>query len=212
MNRRRLAAAIFFSTVIVLVLGVMVYLEQTGRQQTVTVFILKHAVLAGSPYSADDVSAMSVRAQEGDFSYEHRAPSQYNARYTQNLGANDIVRDDDLLAASAQVEIALTLQAPPPLSAGDRIDVFAAVAGGRQARIGQAMTVLTASGGALTILVPVAQEEAWVSVASSSIALHAARSAQVDPSSLQPLNPDDAVGRLCGSSCSGVPGSTATTP
>ncbi len=49
MNRRRLAAAIFFSVVIVLVLGVMVYLEQAGRQQTVTVFILKHAVLAGSP-------------------------------------------------------------------------------------------------------------------------------------------------------------------
>ncbi len=65
--------------------------------------------------------------------------------------------------------------------------------------------MLTASGGALTILVPVDQEEAWISVASSSIALHAARSAQLDQSSLQPLNPDDAVSRLCGASCAGVP-------
>jgi hypothetical protein len=210
MNRRRLAAAIFFSVVIVLVLGVMVYLEQAGRQQTVTVFILKHAVLAGSTYSADDVSAVSVRAQEGDFNYEHRAPGQYGARYTEDLRANDILRDDDLVDASAQVEIAVTLQAPPPLTAGDHIDVFATVGGGRQARIGQAMTVLTASGGALTILVPIDQEEAWISVASSSIALHAARSSQMDPGSVQPLNPNDAVSRLCGSSCTGVAQSTAT--
>jgi len=54
MNRRRLAAAVFFSAVIVLVLGVMVYLQQASGQQTVTVYILRHSVLAGSPYSPDD--------------------------------------------------------------------------------------------------------------------------------------------------------------
>ncbi len=210
MNRRRLAAAIFFSVVIVLVLGVMVYLEQAGRQQTVTVYVLRHSVLAGSNYSADDVTAVSLRAQEGDFNYEHRAPGQYLARYTQDLRGNDIVRDDDLVDTGAQVEVAVTLQAPPPLAPGDRIDVFATVGGGRQARIGQGVTVLTASGGALTILVPLDQEEAWVSVASSSIALHAARSAQLDPSPLQPLNPDDAVSRLCGSSCIGAAPPPAT--
>jgi hypothetical protein len=134
MDRRRLTAAAFFSTVIVVVLGVMVYLQQAGNQQTITVYILKHAVLAGSPYAADDISAITVRAQEGDFQYEHRSPAQFAARYTQNLHPNDILRDDDLVDAAAQVEIALTLQAPPPLSAGDRIDVFATVGGGRQAQ------------------------------------------------------------------------------
>jgi hypothetical protein len=204
MDRRRLTAAAFFSTVIVVVLGVMVYLQQAGNQQTISVFILKHAVLAGSPYAADDISAMTIRAQEGDFQYEHRSPAQYAARYTQNLHPSDILRNDDLVDAGAQVEIALTLQAPPPLSAGDRIDVFATVGGGRQARIGQGVTVLTASGGALTVLVPVDQEEPWISVASSSVALHAVRSAQQDPSSLPPLAPNDAVSRLCGSACAGV--------
>jgi hypothetical protein len=207
MNRRRLIAAAFFSTVIVLVLGVMVYLQQAGNQQTVNVYVLKHAVLAGGAYSADDVTAVAVHAQEGDFSYEHRSPAQYAARYAQGLRADDIVRDDDLVDVGAQVEIALTLQAPPPLSAGDHIDVFATVGGGRQARIGQAVTVLTASGGALTVLVPLDQEEAWVSVASSSIALHAVRSAHQDPTALQPLSPDDAVNRLCGSACAASSGS-----
>jgi hypothetical protein len=211
MYRRRLAAAVFFSTVIVLVLGVMVYLQQAGGQQTVAVFILRHGVLAGSLYSAEDISTVAVRAQEGDFSYEHRSPAQYPARYTQDLRGNDIVRDDDLVDVGAQVEIAVTLQSPPPLSAGDRIDVFATVGGGRQARIGQGVTVLTASGGVLTILVPVDREEDWISVAFSSIALHAARSGQKDPSALQPLSPDDAVNRLCGSGCVGSTAG-ATTP
>lgn len=203
MDRRRLVAAGFFSTVIVVVLGVMVYLQQVGNQQSISVYMLRHAVLAGSAYSADDVTSVTLRAQEGDFAYEHRSAAQYAARYTQNLHPNDILRDDDLVGDGAQVEIALTLQAPPPLSPGDRIDVFATVGGGRQARIGQAVTVLTASGGALTVLVPINQEEAWISIASSSIALHGVRAAQADPSSLQPLNPADAVGQLCGSSCDG---------
>ncbi|HWF56770.1 MAG TPA: hypothetical protein VG520_00275 [Candidatus Dormibacteraeota bacterium] len=208
MNRRRLAAAVFFSVVIVLVLGVMVYLQQSGGQQTVTVYMLRHAVLAGGTYSADDVVAVPVHAAEGDFNYEHRSAAQYAARYTQDLRSNDILREDDLVDLGAQVEIAVTLQSPPPLSAGDRVDVFATMGGGRQARIGQAMTVLTVSGGALTILVPVDQEEAWISVAASSIALHAARSGQQAGAALQPLNPADAVSRLCGSTCSEAAGGT----
>ena len=212
MDRRRLAAAVFFSVVIVAVLGVMVYLQQSSGQQSVSVFVLRHAVLAGAVYSPDDVATVSVRAQEGDFQYEHRSPGQYAARYTQDLHPDDILRDDDLVDAHAQVEVALTLQAPPPLSAGDRIDVFAAVGGGRQARIGQAVTVLTASGGALTVLVPSDQEEAWISVASSSIALHAARAGAQDASSLPPIAPEDAVSRLCGSACApGVSGFTGAT-
>jgi hypothetical protein len=210
MNRRRLAAAVFFSAVIVLVLGVMVYLQQAGGQQMVTVYTLRHSVLAGSAYSADDVVAVSVHASEGDFNYEHRSPAQYPARYTQDLRGNDILRDDDLVDLGAEVEIALTLQSPPPLSAGDRVDVFATVGGGRQARIGQAMTVLTVSGGALTILVPTDQEEAWISVAASSIALHGARSGQQASAAVQPLSPADAVSGLCGSSCSGLSSGSPT--
>ncbi len=203
MNRRRLAAAIFFSAVIVLVLGVMVYLEQASGRQTVSVYVLKHAVLAGAVYSADDVTTASVRAQEGDFSYEHRSPLQYAARYSQDLHSNDILRDDDLVDMGAEVEIAATVEAPPPLSPGDRIDVFATVGGGRQARIGQAVTVLAASGGALTLLVPRQQEGSWMAVAASSIALHVALSGQNAPGSLPLLSPADAVNSLCGSSCAG---------
>lgn len=204
MNRRRLFAAVFFSVVIVAVLGVMVYIQRQSTEQTVTVYVLRHTVPAGGVYSTADVAVVPIRAQEGDFNYEHRGPEQYAARYTQNLRAADILRDDDLVDSARAVEIALTVQAPPPLSAGDRIDVFAGTAGGRQARIGQQLTVLTASGGALTILVPSADEAAWVAVASSSIPLHAVHAGHGSPSVLQPLSGADAVTQLCGSSCSGT--------
>lgn len=207
MNRRRAAAAAFFSAVIVLVLGFMVYVQQANGHQVVTVYVLRHSVLAGAAYGLDDVSAVTVHAAEGDFSYEHRAPSQYAARYAVSLQANDILRGDDLVDAGSAVEVAVTVQSPPVLSAGDRIDLFATVGGTRQARIGQAVTVLSASGGALTILVPLAQEDAWISVAASSIPLHAARSAQQDPVAVQPLSAADAVANLCGPSCSAL-GST----
>src|ERR1700680_4804014 len=107
MNRRRLAAAVFFSAVIVLVLGVMVYLQQAGGQQTVTVYVLKHAVLAGGRYCPDDVSAVTMHAAEGDFNSERRSPAQCAARYTENLRGLDILRDDDLVDSASQVEIAL---------------------------------------------------------------------------------------------------------
>ncbi|MDQ2959880.1 MAG: hypothetical protein M3R48_02355 [Candidatus Dormibacteraeota bacterium] len=204
MNRRRAAAAAFFSVVIVAVLGVMVFVQASSNPATVTVFILRHPVLAGSPYTDGDVVAVSLHAAVGDFNYERRAPGQVSARYTQDLAGNDIVRADDLAATSASVEVAITLQSPPPLSVGDRIDVFAAMGGGRQARIGQDVTVLSASGGSLSVLIPVADEAAWISVASSSTALHAVQSVTRQPAALRPLAPGEAVSQLCGASCTGV--------
>ena len=54
MDRRRLTAAAFFSTVIVVVLGVMVYLQQTANQQTISVFVLKQ--LEG--FSHDEIGVL----------------------------------------------------------------------------------------------------------------------------------------------------------
>lgn len=201
MDRRRVVAAVFFSAVVVAVLGVMVYLEQARGHQTVSVFILRHSVVGGGRYSADDVTTVSIRAQEGDFTYEHRSPTQYAARYTQSLRAGDIVREDDLSDLGAQVVVALTVQSAPQISPGDRVDLFATVDGSRQARIGASITVLTASGGALTVLVPAGQEEDWISVASSSTVMHAALTSQDAPAAPPPMTAGDAISSLCGAAC-----------
>lgn len=201
MDRRRVGAAAFFSAVVVAVLGVLVWLQASAGQQTVTVYVLRHAVTAGSTWNDADVSAVTLHASAGDFNYEQRSPDAYAARYSQDLAANDIVRADDLVDLNAQVEVAITVVAPPPLAAGDRVDIFASMSGGRQARVGRAMPVLGAAGDALTILVPAPDEAAWVSIASSTVALHAALTSSTGSNDPPPLSPADAVSQLCGSAC-----------
>lgn len=204
MERRRILAAIFFSAVVVAVLGALVYLQRAEGQETVSVYELNHTVTAGNPYTSGDVVVVVLRGRSGDFNYERRPPGQYAARYARTMAAGDIVRSDDLVPASATVVLAITVLAPPPLSPGDRVDVFAAHGAG-QALIGAGITVLSASGGALTVLVPAADEAAWVAVAAASTPLHVALSGSAPVDGVAPLSAAEAVRRLCGAACAGPP-------
>ena len=58
----------------------------------------------------------------------------------------------------------------PTLAAGNTIDVFAAVTADQQVLIGHDLIVNTVSGGSLTLLVPVADEAAWIAVGASNVA------------------------------------------
>jgi hypothetical protein len=212
MSRRRLAAAMFFSAVIVLVLGVIVYTERTNATQTISVWVVTHDVSAGSPYEAADVQLIQLRAATGDFNYEVRGPASFQARFARSLSVNDILRGDDLVAVTAQSEVALTVEDPPPLTGGDDVDIYAAVAGDQQVMIGHDVIVDTVSGGSITVLVPAVDEAAWVSVGSSNVALHVALTvvgAQLAPS---PLSADEAIHQLCGSACAATPDGLPATP
>ena len=162
MNQRRVAAAAFFSLVMVAVLGVIVYTERSSASQTISVWIVDHDVIAGALYASGDVQQVQIRAQTGDFSYEDRGPSAYAARYARSLSARDILRSDDLIATSAQSEIGLTVLNAPPLGPGERVDIFAALPTGQQALIGHDLTVQTVNGTSLTVLVPAADEAPWL--------------------------------------------------
>jgi hypothetical protein len=212
MSRRRLAAAVFFSAVIVLVLGVIVYTERTNATQTISVWVVTHDVPAGSAYEAGDVQLIQLRAATDDFNYEVRGPSSFQARFARSLSVNDILRGDDLVAVTAQSEVALTVEDPPPLSGGDDVDIYAALANDQQVMVGHDVIVETVSGGSITVLVPAADEAAWVAVGSSNVALHIALTvvgAQLAPS---PLTADAAIHHLCGAACATSPNGLAATP
>jgi hypothetical protein len=200
-NQRRVVAAAFFSALMVAVLSLIVYTERSNASQTVAVWILTRDVAAGAPYAADDVQQVQIRAQTGDFSYEDRGPSIYPSRYARNLSAHDILRSDDLVALTAESEIALTLLDVPPLNPGDRVDVYAALPSGQQALIGRDLAVQTVSGASITVLVPAADEASWIAVSSSSAALHAARTVAGARNDAQPLAVGDAIRILCGPAC-----------
>jgi hypothetical protein len=211
MSHRRLAAAVFFSAVIVAVLGLIVYTERSNATQTVSVWIVTHDVPAGSSYDLDDVQRVQVRAQAGDFNYETRGPSAFPARFARGVATNDILRDDDLVPKTAQSVVALTVETPPPLAAGESIDIFAALDGDQQVLVGHDLIVNTVSGGSLTVLVPVADEASWIAVGSSNVALHVALTvagAQIAPS---PLSAGAAIRILCGAACTDLPDDVAPT-
>jgi hypothetical protein len=209
MSRRRLAAALFFSAVIVAVLGVIVYTEQMNATQMASVWVVTHDVVAGTPFSANNVQLVEVRSGSGDFNFEVEGPSTFHALFVRSLTTNDILRSDDLIAASAESQVAITVEDAPPLAPGDDIDVYAAVSTGQQVLVGHDLVVNTVSGSSITILVPVADEPAWIAIGASNVALHAAMTvpgAQLAPS---PLSADTAINILCGAACGGLSGSAS---
>lgn len=201
MSRRRFIAAGFLSAVIAAVLAVIVYTEHATATQTTSVWMLTHDVTGGAPYAASDVQQVMIHAEGSGFNYETLGPSSFAGRYARNLNSGDILRQDDIVALDTEAEVAVTVQDPPPLTAGDRIDIFATFNGDQQALIGRSIQVETVAGGVLTILVPVADEQAWVAVGSSSVALHVARGATGPPGDPQPVSATGAIRLLCGVAC-----------
>lgn len=211
MSRRRLVAAVFLSAMIVIVLGLIVYTEQTNATQTVSVWVVTHNVTAGTPYSVDDVQLVQVRAASADFNFEVDGPTAIHALFARGLLVNDILRSDDLVPVTAQSDVAITVAAPPPLAAGEAIDVFAAITGDQQVLIGHDLVVNSVSGASVTLLVPVADEAAWVAIGASNVALHVALTVPGAQVASAPLSADAAIQVLCGAACAGLSG-TATAP
>lgn len=209
MNRRRTAAVLFFSAVVVATFAVIVYTEHANATQTIAVWRLTHDVTAGAAYSADDVEQVRIPVAGATLNFESLGPDQVTARYSRDLRAQDVLRVDDLATGAADVEVALTLQNAPQLSAGDRVDIFAALPSGQQARIGRAVTVMSVAGGFVDVLVPASDEAAWVAVGASSTVLHGVRTSSLGDPQAAPLDAGDAISILCGSSCGPL---TATAP
>ena len=203
MNSRRALAAAALTAVIAAVLAAIVYTEHANATQTVSVYVLTHDVTGGSLYSLADVQQVDLHASGSDFNYQARAPGGQPSRYARDLKAGDVLRQDDLVPASAQAEVAVTVQAPPPLNPGDLVDVYAAYGGQQQALIGRGVLVETVSAGQLTLLVPATDEQAWVAVGSSSVPLHVARSSPGALVDGPPVSAGDAIRLLCGSACAG---------
>ena len=203
MNRRRVLAAAVLTVVIAAVLAVIVYTEHANATGTISVYVLTHNVTGGALYSGSDVQRIDLHASSNDFNYQTSAPGGQPSRYARDLSTGDILRQDDLVPASSQSEIAVTVQAPPPLNPGDRVDVFAAYGAQQQALIGRAVLVETVSAGELTLLVPAADEQAWVAVGSSNVALHVARTTPGSQTDGPPVSAGAAIRLLCGSACAG---------
>ena len=200
MNRRRLFAAVFFSVVIIVVLGVIVGAEIVSGGQTVSVLRLSTDVQRGAVYSAADVDVVPLRIEPGDINYETPGAVPSGARYVIALQAGDLLRPDDLELPGADLEIALTITDPPPVQSGQSIDIFAAVEQS-EVLIGHAIPVMDVNGGQLTVLVSSQDELPWVEIAASSAQLHAVVAVTNSPTGLAPANIGQAICQLAPTDC-----------
>jgi hypothetical protein len=213
MNRRRLYAAVFFSVVLIAVLGLLVVTEIESGTQTVTVLRLRTAVEQGAVFSASDVEAVPLRLGSGDLNYEAPGAVPAGSRYSLSLQPGDLLRPDDLEPGTAGVEVTLMLIQPPPLQPGDAVDLFAA-RGSSQVLIGHALTVEQVSGDTLTVLVSGQDELAWVEIAASNTPLHAVRATAQAPVGTPAPDVEAAICDLAGEQCATVttPSATSVSP
>ena len=144
-------------------------------------WVVTHDVVAGQPFTVEDVQLVQVHAASGDFNYEVDGPAAFHALFARSLQINDILRSDDLIPVSAESEVAVTVEGAPALATGDTIDVFAAVTSDQQVLIGHDLVVNSVSGGAITLLVPVADEASWIAISASSLSLHVALTCAAQP-------------------------------
>ena len=214
LNRRRVVAAIFFSVVIIAVLGVIIGAEIVSGGQAESVLRLRTSVQRGAVFSAGDVDVVPLRVAPGDLNYEAPGAVPPGSRYAVSLQAGDVLRPDDLEPAGAQIEISLSITNPPPMQAGQSIDVFAAV-NQSQVLIGHAIPVVDVNGGQLTVLVSSQDELAWVEIAASGTVLHAVVSVTSGPAGLPPSDVEQAICQLAPTECvslGGAPSSDLSTP
>ena len=197
MNRQRLVAAIFFSAVILAVLGVIVGAEVVSGSATVNVLRLRTNVQQGALFSSSDVDVVELRIAPGDLNYEAPGTVPSGARYAISLQTGDLLQPDELVSGSAEIPITLTLTDPPPLQVGEAVDLFASVPeSSSEALIGHDLAVQQVTGSSVTVLVGSRQELAWLEVIAfnSDLKLYALASVAAPPSGLPP---DDVSQALC---------------
>ena len=193
-------AAVFFSVVIIAVLGVIVGAEIVSGGQTVSVLRLRTSVQRGAVFSAGDVDAVPLRIAPGDINYETPGSVPPGSRYAVSLQAGDVLSPDDLEQAGAQIEITLSITNPPPMQDGQAIDVFATV-NESQVLIGHAIPVVDVNGDQLTVLVGSQDELQWVEIAASGTVLHAVVSVTDGPAGLPPADVEQAICELAPAEC-----------
>ena len=211
MSTQRAIAAAFFSVVIVIVLGAIIYTDHISSSTTVSVYILNRDVPAGQIVAAGDFTQQLVHADEQEFTTAESANLDQlvgHMRYVLNMQAGDIVRNDDLTDALKLAEVPVVLDAASSgLVVGNRIDIYAFFNGAAVLVSGPGVTVISSGAGDVVIAVPSTQEAYWVTLAFSKPEMLATSTGDSAPTGLGTNTESIALCALSGDPtiCSGAP-------
>jgi hypothetical protein len=222
LNRRRIVAAVFFSLVILGVLGVIVGAEVETGGQSVAVLRLRHDVQQGALFVSSDVDSVPLRISAGYLNYVAPGSVPSGSHYAVALQTGDLLQRDDLQVGDSRIPISLTLSDPPPLSQGEAIDLFAGLPGSSAVvLIGHDLPIQQVQSGSVTVLVNSRDELAWLEVmtaadapgsGSAALKLYALPAAGAAPSGPPPPGITQALCELSPGACARLAGPTAATP
>jgi hypothetical protein len=198
MTQRRLVAAAL--TLVVLAVMGLIYLQVVAQSRaTRGAWLLTRDVSAGALLNDSNVKKVRVPLAGDQFSLLQESPVQ--RRTAHRLGAQSLLRPDDLLGSDA-VQVPVSVRSAPSIGVGDSIDVYAVV-GSRTVLVGRRL-IVAATGNPLTLVVSASDEPYWIALQANNVSLFAAKSRGVGvPSQGQGVAVNEAVANLSGSALSG---------
>jgi hypothetical protein len=209
---RNVLVAIVAMLVFVVVAGA-VYLElaaSAGAKDLV--WEVSRSVSAGEVLTADSVQQQRIPHAGDNLDYFTGQLQTGVSRAAHDMGAGTILFRNDVLNQDLAL-VNLTLKAPPQLSPGQTIDVYAQV-GSQTVMVGRRLTVNQVSSGSnnnnIAVLVPAADEPHWINLQASNVSLFAARSSGIGVPQLRAQSMQDAIAALSGGATSGTGTGTGT--
>jgi uncharacterized membrane protein YgcG len=214
LGTRRTLVAVILSVVVLAVIGLL-YLQTLAQgRATRTGWIVTQDVEAGSAFTSSNVQ--QVRIPDAGDSFQLLGRSPVNHRAARLLSAQTLLRPDDVLSQQI-ARVTVSLRNSPPLSQSQQIDIYAQYQG-QSLLVGRDLTVVDTQ--PLVLLVPAAQEQAWITLQANDVSLYAAISPGLSAGGSGGQAAGDAIQQLAaaasggggGGSSGGGGGGTGPTP
>lgn len=173
-----------------------VYLEiAVQAKATHTAWVVTQEVVAGTALDGNNVRRVKLSDTGDPVQYFRGDPIKEHRRAANRLSASHLLSDDDLMQTQSAL-VPLTFKSAPPMQRGDKIDVYVLI-GAKTIQVGRALVVEQPN--PTTVLVPAADEAAWVTLQANNSALFAVRSNGIGVPTGPGLALADAASQLAGS-------------
>jgi hypothetical protein len=181
MSRNALVAIV--AMVVFVVVAGAVYLElaaSAGAKDLV--WLVSRSVTAGEQLTPDNVQQQRIPHAGDGLAYFTGKLQAGVSRAAHDMGAGTILFQDDVLTRDMAL-VNLTLKAPPQLTHGQHVDIYAQVGGSQTVIVGRGLSVdqvnNSNNNNSVAVLVAAADEPYWISLQASNTPLFAARSSGI---------------------------------
>lgn len=204
LTRAQLLTILGCLTPLYVLIGLDAYAHHQGPPTRGTGYVLTRDVGAGAALAAGDMAPLPLTYSSSDFNYLTTAPVDSIA--ARALHAGTLLSADDLLPLGVTVaEVTIQATNPPPLVAGDLVDVYVAT-GADYRRVGAHIPVMADT--PLTIQVPARDTAAWLALSNSHLAVLVSKTSDTSNGGSSVIDACAALAQLSGAPCQSAPSGT----